>query len=115
MIPTASAESAKILSSWFSTVFYQLECETFGNNRKGLRKMEKADYEPLHVPALSEMSEEQKGLIMNTPFNSFLDLRHPSSREIDHAWAKVLFGDCAMELLDKALALLAQLSAMRER
>lgn len=115
VIPTASAESAKILSSWFSTVFYQLECETFGNNRKGLRKMEKADYEPLHVPILSEMSEEQKELIVNTPFNNFLDLRNPSPRKIDHAWAKVLFGDKAMEQLDKALTLLAQLSAMRER
>lgn len=115
VIPTKDAESAKILSSWLSTVFYQLVCELFGNNRDGLRKMEKIDYEPLHVPALSDMTFEQKEAVIKTPFNSFLDLRNPIPRDIDYAWAKILFNSDAEKLLDHACSLLAQLVAMRER
>lgn len=115
VIPTKDAESAKILSSWLSSVFYLLECEAFGNNRKGLRKMEKVDYELLHVPVLSALSDEQKTSIIKTSFDNFLDLRNPTPREIDRVWAQILFDDHTDEFLNSACSLLAQLVAMRER
>ena len=51
---------AKILASWFSTIFYQLECEAYGNNRKGLRKLEEKDYEPFN--SMLKLVQKYEGL-----------------------------------------------------
>lgn len=111
----ADSERAKILSSWLSTIFYQLECEVYGNNRKGLRKMEKEDYEPLHVPSTAALSEEQKMRIEETTFDSFVNLRSPKPRETDKVWANILFEEEADERLEEATTLLAILVANREK
>ena len=105
----------KILSSWFSTIFYQLECEAYGNNRKGLRKLEKEDYEPLHVPITSELSEDDKRRIVSTPISEFLNLRSPQVREVDRVWAEILFGENANALIEDAVSLVAILVADREK
>lgn len=106
---------AKILASWFSTIFYQLECEAYGNNRKGLRKLEKEDYEPLHVPITSELSEEDKERIVSTPISEFINLRSPQVRDVDKVWAEILFGENAEELIEEALTLVPILVADREK
>ena len=106
---------AKILSSWFSTIFYQLECEAYGNNRKGLRKLEKEDYEPLHVPITSELSEEDKQRIVSTPLSGFLNLRFPQVREVDRVWAEILFGRNSDKIIEEALTLISILVADREK
>lgn len=111
----ADEMGAKILASWFSTIFYQLECEAYGNNRKGLRKLEKEDYEPLHVPVTSELSEEEKQRIVSTPINEFINLRSPQVREVDRVWAEILFGENAEELIEEALTLVPILVADREK
>ncbi len=111
----SDSERAKILSSWLSTIFYQLECEVYGNNRKGLRKMEKEDYEPLHVPVTDALSEEQKMRIEGTMFDRFVNLRSPKPREIDKVWANIIFGEEAEERLEEATTLLAILVANREK
>lgn len=111
----ADEMGAKILASWFSTIFYQLECEAYGNNRKGLRKLEKEDYEPLHVPVTSEFSEDEKQRILSTPISEFINLRSPQARDVDRVWAEILFGDDADELMGEALALVPILVADREK
>ena len=111
----ADEMGAKILASWFSTIFYQLECEAYGNNRKGLRKLEKEDYEPLHVPVTSELSEEEKQRIVSTPINEFINLRSPQVRDVDRVWAEILFGENAYELIEEALTLVPILVADREK
>ncbi len=111
----ADEERSKLLASWFSTIFYQLECEANGNNRKGLRKMEKDDYEPLHVPVTDELSNEQKQRVVSTPITEFLDLRSPYPRDVDRVWADILFGEKADELLEEAMTLVPILVADREK
>ena len=111
----ANEMGSKILASWFSTIFYQLECEAYCNNRAGARKMEKEDYEPLHVPVISELSEDQKQRIVSTPISEFVNLRSPQIRELDRVWAEILFDENADELIEQALTLLPILVADREK
>ena len=111
----ADEMGAKILASWFSTIFYQLECEAYGNNRKGLRKLEKEDYEPLHVPVTSELSKEEIRRIVSTPINEFINLHSPQVRDVDRVWAEILFGENADELIEEALTLVPILVADREK
>lgn len=105
----------EILASWFSTIFYQLECEAYGNNRKGLRKLEKEDYEPLHVPVTSQLTGNEIQRIVSTPITEFVNLRSPQIREIDRVWADVLFGEHAEEFIDETLTLVPILVADREK
>ena len=111
----ADESRAKILASWFSTIFYQLECEAYGNNRAGARKMEEKDYNPLHVPITSELSEEEKQRIVSTPINEFINLRSPQVRDVDRVWAEILFGENSDELIEEALTLVPILVADREK
>ena len=111
----ADESRAKILASWFSTIFYQLECEAYGNNRAGARKLEEKDYNPLHVPVTSELSEEEKQRIASTPINEFINLRSPQVRNVDRVWAEILFGENADELIEEALTLVPILVADREK
>lgn len=106
---------SKILASWFSTIFYQLECEAYCNNRAGARKMEEKDFNPLHVPITSELSEDEKQRIVTTPISEFINLRLPQVRDVDRVWAEILFGDNAEELIEEALMLVPILVADREK
>lgn len=111
----ADKMGSKILASWFSTIFYQLECEAYSNNRAGARKMEEKDFNPLHVPVTSELSEEEKQRIVSTPINEFINLRSPQVRDVDKVWAEILFGENAEELIEEALTLVPILVADREK
>ena len=111
----ADEERSKILASWFSTIFYQLECEAYGNNRKGLRKLEKEDYEPLHVPITEQLTEAEKLRIISTPISEFINLRSPQVREVDRVWAEILFGENAEDFIEEALTLVPILVADREK
>ena len=114
-INKADETDSKILVSWFSTIFYQLECEAYSNNRAGARKMEEKDFNPLHVPVTSELSEDEKQRIVSTPINEFIDLRFPQVREVDKVWAEILFGENAEDLIEEALTLVPILVADREK
>ena len=111
----ADETRSKLLASWFSTIFYQLECEAYRNNRSGLRKMEKEDYEPLHVPITSELTKNDIHRIVTTPISGFLNLRSPKIREIDRVWADILFGSNANALIEEAVTLVQILVADREK
>ena len=75
----------------------------------------KEDYEPLHVPVTSELSEEEKQRIVSTPINEFINLRSPQVRDVDRVWAEILFGENADELIEEALTLVPILVADREK
>ena len=92
-----------------------MECEAFGNNRKGLRKLEKEDYESLHVPKMSELSEDERQRIVSTPIIVFINLRSPQIRDVDRVWAEILFGENAEGLMDEALTMVPILVADREK
>ena len=111
----ADEQRTKLLASWFSTVFYQLECEAYGNNRKGLRKLEQRDYEPLHVPMTERFTEEQIQRIVSTPISEFINLRSPEVRNVDRVWAEILFGENAEDYLEEAASLIPILVADREK
>lgn len=111
-------DQSVILSSWMSTVFFQLECEAYGNNRSGLRKMEEVDYKHIHIPVIKKLSNEDKDIICKTSVLPFLNLRQPKEpdfRPIDKLWAEILFKNAAYERLNEAADLLAMLVAARER
>ena len=80
-----------------------------------MRKLEKEDYEPLHVPVTSELSENEKERIVSTPINEFVNLRSPKVRDVDRVWAEILFGENAEELIEEALTLVPILVADREK
>ena len=107
--------NSKLLASWFSTIFYQLECEAYRNNRSGARKLEKIDFDSLHVPVTSQLTEEEIQRIMKTPITEFVNLRSPQVRDIDRVWAEILFGENADELIEEALTLVPILVADREK
>lgn len=111
----ADERRSKLLASWFTTVFYQLECEAYGNNRKGLRKLEEGDYAPLHVPVTERFTENQITRIISTPITKFIDLRAPEVRDIDRVWAEILFGNDAEDYLEEVISLIPILVADREK
>lgn len=113
LFPTSHTK-AILLSYWLSSIFYQLESEIEGKNNRGLRKLEQINFDGLHVPLIDKMNNEQINTILNAPFDTFLDLRQPAPRPIDYAWATVLFGDKATNILNEATSLLAILVADRE-
>jgi hypothetical protein len=104
-----------LLASWFSTIFFQLECEAYNNNRSGMRKLEKEDYNAFHVPITSELTENEKLRIISTPISEFVNLRSPQVREVDRVWAEIFFGENADELIEEALTLVPILVADREK
>lgn len=114
LIIPSTEEGSRILTSWMSTVFFQLECEILGNNRRGLRKMEKQDYAKVHVPNFNALSELDKRNLLDVENEGFLDLRMPKTRKVDEVWAQLLFGKDAEYILETACSLLACLVANRE-
>lgn len=91
-----------------------MECEILGNNRRGLRKMEKQDYAKVHVPNFNALSELDKRNLLTVKNEGFLDLRMPKTRKVDEVWARLLFGKDAEHILETACSLLACLVANRE-
>lgn len=114
LIISSTEIESQILASWMSTVFFQMECEILGSNRKGLRKMEKQDYAKVHVPNVSMLSQEDKERLLSIRHSSFLDLRMPQIRDVDKVWAELLFGKDAQCVLETACSMLACLVANRE-
>ena len=108
-------QRSTLLASWFSTIFFQLECEAYHNNRSGMRKLEQKDYNAFHVPVTSELTEDEKQRVISTPISEFVNLRSPQIREVDRVWADILFGENADELIEEALTLVPILVADREK
>lgn len=114
-IKTANNREAKILSSWMSSIFYQLQLEIYCKNQGGMRKLEIENIKKTFVPMVSLMSEEDIEQILNTEIIDFYDLKKPNIREIDKIWAKVIIQNDDIEgILDNALRYLTIMAKNRE-
>lgn len=114
-IPTSDLEEAKIIGSWMSTIFYQIELETVSKNHNGMRKIERVNIDRTHIPNIQQLSSDEVLSIVNTPIDSFIDLRTPIIRDIDRKWAQVITGkENNEDLLNEAVIILTMLSNNRE-
>lgn len=107
-------DKAIMLSTWMSTIFYQLMCEVSSKDQEGMRKMEVSDIEKTYVPLLDNITPETINAL-NTEYASieFLNLVAPKIREVDRIWGNELFGENAEELLNNARRMLEYLVKRR--
>jgi len=112
----SSLEDAKIISSWMSTIFYQIECEIYSNNRDGMRKLEKDSLSLTHIPLTKALSAESKQKILNVidAGIEFTDVNDPIIRDIDRVWATIIEPDNADTLLVEARETLRCLANERQ-
>ena len=109
-----SRESALILASWFSTIFYQLICEINAKPQEGMRKMEVGDIEATYIPIPENLTSEQKASIVSGASEiEFLTLNTPRIRAVDKQWAEILFAENADARLSEARRLLEFLANTR--
>lgn len=109
-----SLEKAVLLSTWMSTIFYQLICEVSSKDQEGMRKMEVSDIEKTYIPVLDNISQEtMDALLAEYSSIDFLNLAAPEIREVDRIWANELFGENAQNLLQEADRMLEYLANRR--
>ena len=107
--------SALVLSSWMTTIFYQLLCEVSSKDQEGMRKMEVNDIKKTFVPKMNQINSEIIEEVNNEKSKiEFLDLKNPKIRNIDIIWAKYLFGSDYEIKLNEALRLLEFLANRRD-
>ena len=107
-------EEAKLIGSFMTTILYQLECEVQCKDHAGLRKIELQDLKHTHIPNILTLSRNDKRHIIETIDSiSILELNNPEVREIDRVWARILYGDEAENVLEKAEILLRFLANRR--
>lgn len=102
-----SYTEALLLSTWMSTIFYQLICEVSSKDQEGMRKMEVEDIYDTFVPDLSIVDQATiNRLVSEVTSSESLDLQRPTIREIDKIWAEILFGTNATVIVEEARRLL---------
>lgn len=109
-----SLNKAIMLSTWMSTIFYQLICEVSSKDQEGMRKMEVSDIDKTYIPVLDDVTQETIASL-SEEYSSieFLNLSTPEIREVDRIWARELFGERAEETLSDARRLLEYLANRR--
>lgn len=114
-IETANYNEARILSSWMSSIFYQLQLEIYCKNQSGMRKLEVENILKTYVPKVSLISPNDIEKILNTEISDFYDMQNPKIREIDKVWAKVMIQNENIDnLLNEAIRYLTVLAKNRE-
>lgn len=114
ILNTENIREAKIISSWISTIFYQLMCEVSSKDQEGTRKMEKMDIIKTLVPNPKNISEKEYFEIEEIFKDiEFLNLQEPKIREIDRCWAKILYSDKSEDKLNEAVQLLSFIANKR--
>lgn len=109
-----SLDKAIMLSTWMSTIFYQLICEVSSKDQEGMRKMEVSDIEKTYIPALDDVAQETiTALTEEYSSIEFLNLATPEIREVDRIWANALFGEDSEEVLATARRMLEYLANRR--
>lgn len=103
-----------MVSTWMSTIFYQLICEVSSKDQEGARKMEVKDILKTFVPDLDTRSAGLLPLLQAEKNHiEFLDLQDPVIREVDRIWAAELFGAEGENILEEARRLLEFLANKR--
>ena len=109
-----SYNDALIISTWMSTIFYQLICEVSSKDQEGTRKMEKKDIESTLIPRINcNAPKLLKDLNSIRDSIEFVDLSSPKAREVDKIWADYMFGDEAEEIIEDTIRLLSYLVVRR--
>lgn len=109
-----SLNEAVMMSTWMSTIFYQLICEVSSKDQEGMRKMEVSDIEKTYVPKFVGISTETiNALSAECNTIEFLNLGSPQIREVDRIWANELFGQDAEDILSEARKMLEYLANRR--
>ena len=99
----STVNNAMLLSTWMSTIFYQLICEVSSKDQEGMRKMEVSDIEKTYIPLFDKVSSETvSALFDEVPSLEFLNLANPEIRSVDRIWANELFGENAESILQTA-------------
>ena len=112
---TQNARDSLLLSTWISTVFYQLICEVASKDEAGMRKMEVNDIRLTFAPKLENIPESVVNeLKQEKDTLSFIDLKSPEIRNVDRIWARHLFGDDFESKLNEAVRLLSFLANRRD-
>ena len=106
-------EDAYLLTTWFTTIFYQLMCESTTKNQEGTRKMERHDLVTTVIPKLTAISPNTKSELLSVRDINFLDLNNPQVRPVDIAWSKALFGSEYESMINKAKKYLIQMVQLR--
>ncbi len=107
-------DEALIISTWMSTLFYQLICETFSKDQEGMRKMEVSEIKSTFIPTTGRVSQATLHALSNACSSiEFLNLSEPEIRNIDRIWAAELFGEHAETILVQARRLLKYLANRR--
>ena len=112
---TQNYRDALLLSTWISTIFYQLICEVASKDEEGMRKMEVNDIRLTFAPKIDNIPKSViNELCQETRTLSFIDLKSPKIRNIDCIWAKYLFGSNYKDRLNEATRLLSFLANRRD-
>ncbi len=105
-----SLDKAILLSTWMSTIFYQLICEVSSKDQEGMRKMEVSDIEKTYVPFLDTITQKTiNALAAECDAIKFLNLAAPEIRKVDRIWADELFGENGEDVLNRARRMLEYL------
>lgn len=111
---TPTADTALLLATWMSTIFYQLICEVASKDQEGMRKMEVGDILLTFVPKFDEVPTKIVARLRQEKQTlSFLNLKEPTVRTVDTIWAEYLFGEEANNKLQEAIKLLSFLVSKR--
>lgn len=109
-----NAETAEIIASYMTTVFYQLDCEIQAKVHAGVRKQDMRDIIKTYVPKVDLITKEARNIIKNEiPNIVFLNLSQPQIRKIDKIWAEILFGSNSEKYVTEAQRLLRFLANRR--
>ena len=102
--------NAILLSTWMSTIFYQLICEVSSKDQEGMRKMEVSDIQKTYIPIFENVSQQTMiALLDEYKSIEFLNLASPQIRKVDRIWANELFGENADNILENARRMLEYL------
>ena len=107
---------ALLVSTWMTTVFYQLICEVSSKDQEGTRKMEGKDIKSTWIPRVDSIpSDLIKRLNDIKNEIDFLDLHNPYIRSVDRIWGEYIFGDRADKIMDDTSRLLSFLVDRRDK
>lgn len=107
-------DKAIILSTWMTTIFYQMICEISSKDQEGARKMEVENILTTLVPDMNKIPKDfVDKLKLAKNKIEFIDLQNPQIRKIDKLWAKELFREKADSILNDAQRILKFLANRR--
>lgn len=114
ILEARSKDEGRIISSWMSTIMFQLLCEFMAKDNEGMRKLEKIQIEELCIYKYNLLEKKKKDEILGMFERiEFLELTNPKIREIDKIWGDIIFGENSEEKIEESRRLLKFLARKR--